>query len=135
MRRRFGKTNKITDAWRKRQLFVVGRIDRLKKDRCPPMLLTDSVDSKRIQGRRFRTIYDSFAENTKTMIPEVGARGRVGDWIGCSKVSEEWERMVKKGEQRERGEFNSGKGESDGEYPEEQLESKSVPPADVETPM
>ena len=100
--RRFGKINNITDAWRERQLLFIVIIVRLKKDGCPPMLLTASVDGKRRQGHRFRTTHDSFVENTKTTMPEVDARGRVGDWMGRAKVSEEWEMMVKKGKQRER---------------------------------
>ena len=51
----------------------------------------------------------------------------MGDWIGHAKVSNARERMIKKGEQRERGEFNGRNSESDGESPEEQPGGKSNP--------
>ena len=65
-------------------------------------MLTASVDGKRRQGHPFRTIHDSFVENTQTIIPEVDTRGRFGDWIGNAKVlsnGREWLRW----KNRERG--------------------------------
>ena len=87
--RRFGKINNITSAWRERKILFIGRIVRLKKDICPPILLTASVNGKRRQGCRFRIIHVSFVENTTTIMPEVDARGRVRDLIGCVTVSKE----------------------------------------------
>ena len=84
-------------------MFLIGRIVRSNRCKCPLTLRTTSMDGKILRGRPFGTIRDAFLENAKFAVLEADAKGRIGDWAGCAVDVSKWERKVNNREQRQRG--------------------------------
>ena len=108
IRRRFGGIEALSVTWRKRQLLFIGRIVRLDRNSYPPLLLTATVDGNRSRGRPFRTVKDAFVDNLTSVFPRLDRRGKVSVWIDVARNASEWSRVVKRQEQRDNGNSDSG---------------------------
>ena len=108
IRKWFCDTEKMVDAWRRRQLLFLGRIVRLDKSACPSHVLMATKVGKRCVGRPSRTIRDSFVNNLKFVINNLDVRGSTHHWIGHAKNETDWINAVKRKENIERVNFRTG---------------------------
>ena len=116
----------MKEAWRQRQLLLISSTVRLKRGKFRPRLSTASMSGKRERGRTLRNTRNAFAGDTKSAAPEAGSRGRAGVWTGHTVDSAQRDRIVKKGEQKQRGEINGNEYREGVDSPIEGMEAPCV---------
>ena len=75
----------------------------------PPMLLTITVNENRSRRRPFQAIKDVFINNLSIIILDLDCRGNIKEWIRYASDVGEQTKLVKKKEQRDKGNFGNRK--------------------------